>query len=62
MYVGCMYAYSTVCTCTCTCMQKDLRDNVYSDKLFEIISQETTIWISFDERLYTTEEVGHDQE
>ena len=31
-------------------------------KLFEMISQQTTIWISFDERLYTTKEVGHDQE
>ena len=37
-----------VCTCvhvTCTYMQKDFGDNVYCDKLFEIISRETTIWI-----------------
>ena len=44
MYVGCMYAYS-VYMCTCTSMQNDLRGNVYSDMLFEIISRGTTIWI-----------------
>ena len=44
MYVGCMYAHS-VYMCTCTSMQKDFRGDAYSDKLFEIISRETTIWI-----------------